>query len=88
MRLMQGYLGPKRSADELAAAKAKAAENKRLKEVEDARKAAEKLKKAQEKAAKEAADHAAKEERKTLLKRLTAERHAADKARLTAKKRG
>jgi hypothetical protein len=59
-----------------------------LKEVEDARKAAEKLKKAQEKAAKEAADHAAKEERKALLKRLTAERHAADKARLAAKKRG
>jgi hypothetical protein len=88
LRLMQGYLGSKKSAEELAAAKAKAAENKRLKEVEDARKVAEKLKKAQEKAAKEAADHAAREERKTLLKRLTAERHAVDKARLAAKKSG
>lgn len=86
LRLMQGYLGPKRSEEELAAAKAKAAENKRLKEAEDARKAAEKAQKAREKAAKEAGEKAAKEARKELLKGLVAARHADDKARKAGKK--
>ena len=86
LRLMQGYLGPKRSPEELAAAKAKAAENKRLKEAEDARKAGEKARKAREKAELEAKERAEKEQRKALLKQLTAARVADDKARLKARK--
>ena len=86
LRLMQGYLGPKRSPEELAAAKAKAAENKRLKEAEDARKAGEKARKAREKAELEAKEKAEKERRKALLKQLTAARLADDKARLKARK--
>jgi colicin import membrane protein len=86
LRLMQGYLGPKRSPEELAAAKAKAAEAKRQKEAEDARKAGEKAKKAREKAELEAKERAEKEQRKTQLKQLRAERLADDKARLKARK--
>jgi hypothetical protein len=86
LRLMQGYLGPKRSPEELAAAKAKAAEAKRQKEAEDARKAGEKAKKAREKAELEAKEKAEKEQRKTQLKQLRAERLADDKARLKARK--
>ena len=85
LRLMQGYLGPKRSPEELAAAKAKAAENKRQKEAEDARKAAEKARKAREKAELEAKEKAEKERRKAQLKQLRAERVADDKARLKAR---
>jgi hypothetical protein len=86
LRLMQGYLGPKRSPEELAAAKAKAAENKRQKEAEDARKAGDKAKKARERAELEAKEKAEKEQRKTQLKQLRAERLADDKARLKARK--
>jgi hypothetical protein len=86
LRLMQGYLGPKRSPEELAAAKAKAAENKRQKEAEDAPKAGEKARKAREKAELEAKERAEKEQRKTQLKQLRAERLADDKARLKARK--
>ena len=86
LRLMQGYLGPKRSPEELAAAKAKAAENKRQKEAEDARKAGEKALKAREKAELEAKEKAEKEQRKTQLKQLRSERLADDKARLKARK--
>ena len=85
LRLMQGYLGPKRTPEELAAAKAKAAENKRQKEAEDARKAGEKARKAREKAELEAKEKAEKERRKAQLKQLRAERVADDKARLKAR---
>ena len=76
----------KNSPEELAAAKAKAAENKRQKEAEDARKAGDKAQKARERAELEAKEKAEKEQRKTQLKQLRAERLADDKARLKARK--